>query len=411
MSFGDVFPHVLPTFEFPDRDPCFGDPSNLSTVCQVASQTMLDFLNITTPEAYLNVYCLNPPDDSCGFGYCPNPDVASPAVRYSMYFTSFVSAILLFFSPNDVTSSFYAQLLNIYSLIIAAIFSIIGHNLTHLHCVIALALAASPLTIYLVLYVLRSLFGKQTRLDVVFGPGHFLNRALVLVGIPLWIAVLVFAALPSATYTFQQAACDSLIANNHVTILFFTVFFILFLRSGFLLILMALTLVIPWTIAIYRARKSIWAKKRKFPLVRIWRKVTQRYPFIYFYTAIIIPHLIWICNIEVSLILRSTHESFTATYGQLLAIFVTVPPFISLAMIAPRMGPWFIDLAWVRLLTCRRNRPLRNPGREESTPVALSSLSSQVSLADSTHKSTMPLGGDPYADHMSLLSVQPKRAQ
>lgn len=68
---------------FPIHDPCFGDPSNSSSVCQVPTNEMIAFLNISNPTAYLEAYCLNPPIDSCAFGYCSNPDVASPAVRIS----------------------------------------------------------------------------------------------------------------------------------------------------------------------------------------------------------------------------------------------------------------------------------------------------------------------------------------
>lgn len=68
---------------FPDHDKCFGDSSNGSSICQIPSDIMIRFLNISSPAAYLSVYCDNPPADSCSFGYCPNPDVASPAVRYS----------------------------------------------------------------------------------------------------------------------------------------------------------------------------------------------------------------------------------------------------------------------------------------------------------------------------------------
>jgi hypothetical protein len=121
---------------FPDHDWCFGDPSNASSICQIPTDTMIRFLNISSPSSYVDVYCANPPVDSCSFGYCPNPDVASPAVRYSSalsflsrikplisraaYFSSLVSAILVLYSPEDVTSAFFAQLLNVYSLIVAA---------------------------------------------------------------------------------------------------------------------------------------------------------------------------------------------------------------------------------------------------------------------------------------------------
>ena len=49
----------------------------------MATPSMIDFLNITDAETYKQVYCLNPPSDSCAFGYCANPDIASLAVRLS----------------------------------------------------------------------------------------------------------------------------------------------------------------------------------------------------------------------------------------------------------------------------------------------------------------------------------------
>jgi hypothetical protein len=52
----------------------------------------------------------------------------------SAYFTSLVSAILVLYSPADVESSFFAQLLNVYSLVNAAIIAIAKHNLTKLQC-------------------------------------------------------------------------------------------------------------------------------------------------------------------------------------------------------------------------------------------------------------------------------------
>jgi len=62
--------------QFPTRPDCFGEPGCNNTV----SWPMYQFLNMTA-DNYNSFYCLNPPGDSCAFGYCPNPDVASPAVR------------------------------------------------------------------------------------------------------------------------------------------------------------------------------------------------------------------------------------------------------------------------------------------------------------------------------------------
>ncbi|KAJ7778430.1 hypothetical protein B0H16DRAFT_1879068 [Mycena metata] len=379
----NLFSGFSATTIFPDHDICFGDPTNTSSICQIPSDTMIRFLNISSPNAYLDVYCNNPPADSCAFGYCPNPDVASPAVRYSTYFTSVVSAILVLYSPEDVQSSFFAQLLNVYSLIVAAVISIADHNLTKLHSVIALTLAASPLSLYLLLYVFRSLLGRQTRLQTVFGPGMYLNRSLVLLMLPLWASVLTFTALPTSTWKFQQAACDTTVANNHIASLFFLpfiLFFFAFPEAGAVIIA---SIVFWWGVAIWRLRKTIWAKgDKKLPLGRLWRQCVLGYPFLQFYTVIILPHAFWIFNVEVGLRIFSTRERFHATYGQLLAIFVTVPPFIQLILLLPRLRPWFLDLYWVRFITRRSDQPYYS-----ARPVDSSALPMQraTMLYDSSH--------------------------
>ncbi|KAF8170695.1 hypothetical protein K438DRAFT_1982556 [Mycena galopus ATCC 62051] len=354
------------TDTFPDHDPCFGNDPNTSSLCHIPSVTMINFLNISDPASYLSSYCNNPPVDSCAFGYCPNPDVASPAVRYSAYFSSFVSAILVLYSPHDVEGAFFAQLLNVYSLIVAAMISIAKHNLTKLHSLVALALAASPLSLYLLAYVTRSLFGRHTRLDKVFGQEKYLNRAAVLLMLPLWIGVLAFTALPTSVWQFQQAACDALVADNHVESLFFMPVALFLLAFPELIGLIVGILLLSWGIGIYRLRKVIWAKHHKIlPFGRLWRQVVEHYPFIQFCSVILLPHLIWIFNVEIGLHILSTRESFSPTYGQLLAIFVTVPPFIQMCMLLPRLPRWFLDLAWVRFATCRRNKPYFNERRYE----------------------------------------------
>ncbi|KAJ7619424.1 hypothetical protein FB45DRAFT_930758 [Roridomyces roridus] len=360
----------LTEFQLPPHPSCFGDPTNTSSICQAPSAAMIDFLNITTANVYLEFYCNNPPSDSCAFGFCPNPDVASPAVRYSTYFTSLVAAILVIYSPEDVISSFFAQLLNVYSLIVAAVVSIMGHNLTKMHSVVALSLAGSPLSLYLVVYVFLSILGKQTRLRTVFGPGMHLNRALVLIVLPLWISLFIFTLLPPSVYQFQQAACDGVIGDHHIHSLFFMPFisfFMVYPHAGAAIIG---SLLIMWGIAILLARKSIWGEENeRFPFIRIWRTIGQRYPLLHFYSVIVLPSSFWIFDIEVGVAYLSPREKFTPTYGQLLAIFVTIPPFIQLCTLVPGLGRWFADLWWVRLLTCRLTK--RYSSKEDPTRAVL----------------------------------------
>lgn len=71
-----VFTGFSATTTFPDHDICFGDSKNTSAICQIPTTVMINFLNITTSNAYIDICCDNPPVDSCAFGYCPNPDVA-----------------------------------------------------------------------------------------------------------------------------------------------------------------------------------------------------------------------------------------------------------------------------------------------------------------------------------------------
>ncbi|KAJ7704725.1 hypothetical protein B0H14DRAFT_3028361 [Mycena olivaceomarginata] len=357
---------------FPNRNPCFGDLFNSSSACQVPTLQMIDFLNISSPNAYLDAYCLNPPVDSCAFGYCANPDVASPAVRISTYITTIISALLVLYSPDDAQASVVlSQLLNVYSLIIAAIIAIAHRNLTKPHTIVAMGLAASPLSVYLIIYVFRSIYGNQNRLQTVFGKGKWVNRLAVLMLVPVWFAVLVFSTLPDGAWHFQQTACDHTVAGGHIIGDFFIPFLVLFVVYPVQTGVISGMFVVAWGTAIYLQRREIWKKhNKKLPLRRMWRKVVDAYPFIQFCTVVFFPHAFWFINVEVGIMaLLSRDSTFAATYGQILALIVAVPPLIQLCLLLPRLFAWFVDLTWVRYLTCRRNEPRvgRRQGSTAST--------------------------------------------
>ncbi|KAJ7069547.1 hypothetical protein C8F01DRAFT_1113131 [Mycena amicta] len=387
-SFND--PNDFPSYyyEFPDREICFGYYPDAQ--CQNVTNTMLTFLNISNFDNYLAAYCLNPPDDSCAFGFCPNPDVASPTVRYSTYFTTVMSAILVLYSPAEVASTFFSQLLNVYSLIIAALIAVAKKNLTKPHTGVALALACSPLSAYLIIYVLRSLFGFTTRLQTVFGPGMWLPRLAVLTLVPVWVTLLALSVIPHGAWRFQQSACDEIVADHHVLRYFFEPFLVFVeIFAPFTGTVFGLWF-ISWSAAIYFQRKQIWKPgKGKFPVLRMWRKVVDRYPFIQFCTVILIPHSMWIINIEVGVDIMLTRETFSYTYGQMLALLVTIPPLIQLALLAPRFFWWFADLTWIRFITCRRNKPLHYPPRIRR--VGTDATLEDLDFHDSEMQDTLPL--------------------
>lgn len=61
----------------PDGSGAYNATAYRAGDCEV-TEDMLDFLNLTNSiTSYIAAYCLNPaPDDSCPFGFCPNPDIA-----------------------------------------------------------------------------------------------------------------------------------------------------------------------------------------------------------------------------------------------------------------------------------------------------------------------------------------------
>jgi hypothetical protein len=56
--------------------------------------------------------------------------------------------------------------------------------------------------------------------------------------------------------------------------------------------------------------------------------------------------------------------------AQVLAVFVTVPPLLSCVRLLPQCGRWFADLAWVRWVTGRRQRPPRPMQVDDMVPLA-----------------------------------------
>jgi hypothetical protein len=88
MASSDELPLTYP----PDIDCLAGlfDPTYYykDPNCSITDDAV-NFLNLTGTQykslrQFITVYCLNPPsEDICPFGFCPNPDIAGPLVRFS----------------------------------------------------------------------------------------------------------------------------------------------------------------------------------------------------------------------------------------------------------------------------------------------------------------------------------------
>ena len=208
---------------------------------------------------------------------------------------------------------------------IAAIVSIGLRQLTRLHAVFVLTAAGSPLSLYLLFHAIRSIFTDSVlRLSVVFGSGRDVkvranfNRIAVFIGVPLWITILAVIARPSRAGWFQQVACDSVFQGYLVGRFFYGPVYLLLqgdTLSKVIVLAPVGAFIVAWAIALTLQRHEINKKNRDVGIVRrIWRGVTDTYPFLRFTTVIALPFTIWIAMLETGALF--TNEYFEPTYGQ-----------------------------------------------------------------------------------------------
>jgi len=68
---------------------------------------------------------------------------------------------------------------------------------------------------------------------------------------------------------------------------------------------------------------------------------------------VLLPTLYWVIVLEIAAIYFDTGAGDALSFGQLLALFVALPPVISVIQVWPKLVVWFTSLAWVRRLTQR----------------------------------------------------------
>ncbi|KAF8498942.1 hypothetical protein BU17DRAFT_59222 [Hysterangium stoloniferum] len=345
----------------PDTSLCV---ANQPADCIITDQ-MISFLNITGYESYFQAYCLSPPQhDGCPFGFCPNSDIGGPLVRISAYITNLLTAILIFYGHKKLQQSMWSQILNVYSLLITCAISIILKQLTKIHAIIAITTAGSPVSLYLVFYAIRSMWGGSHRMEHavtsntklphnIMRQPYFIYRMLVITGLGIWIALAIYILLPRNVSNFIQVSCEGTIGSNvfkYFFILPFVLFGILAKEFGTpgaaLAGLPIALLVLSWVIPIWRCCSEI---RKKGTFTSLWQIMYERYPFIHFATTVVLPFGYWVFLVEVG-VMMSNDNTWSITFGQVLAVFVALPPFIQVMPLIPRCHPWFRGLTWVRIL-------------------------------------------------------------
>ena len=173
-----------------------------------------------------------------------------------------VQAILIFYSPNRVKAAFWSQSLITYSLLITCATSLFQGNLTRFHAIILVSLVCSPVNIYFTGYSIRA-FWSSHRLDTALGRKQYGRRAMVLLSVGIWIAILVYAYLPERYTKFAQDSCrGSTIAESFFLGAPFVFAYILPVegRAGVLVafLMIPILVIVTWVIIIVRRRKEIW---------------------------------------------------------------------------------------------------------------------------------------------------------
>ncbi|KAK7683467.1 hypothetical protein QCA50_013301 [Cerrena zonata] len=382
---------------------------NLSQNCDdvPVTQSMVNFLNLTTAglSIFKQAYCVNPPeDDSCPFGYCPNADVAGPLVRIAAYVTNFFLSILIFYAPESAREAFWSQILSIYSLLITVAISIAQASLTQYHAALATVIVGSPLTFYLIMYSIVSFFQKGHRLEDLLGHGQLFARCVVISAGLFWIGLLIRIVVSKHLVHFSQRSCDMQPGQpplaKYLYIFPFQSLTHFFDDTPWLIIavfgIIFLT-IISWIIAIILQRKAIWPPGEKWTpqIRRTWVIVGRNYSFIHFMSIVVIPTSYWISVIEIGSWVANSDQEFSLSYGQVLAVFVAVPPVFETIKLLPQLADWFLYLTWVRRITGRPSR--RKSTQKTDLPINAATAShddtesSWKSVAASSNYSTSDL--------------------
>jgi hypothetical protein len=163
-------------------------------------------------------------------------------------------AILIFHAPKRVKDAFYYQISTIYTLLITCSVSLFQVNITRLHATIAIFIVSSPVSIYFIIYSVRTFWGEH-RLDTVLGRKNYLNRGLIFFAAGIWIAIVIYTSLKSTQSRFTQGSCRIITAQE--------VFALRGLIGSPPVIITAIA-VLSWAFSIVLARKEIWPPGERY---------------------------------------------------------------------------------------------------------------------------------------------------
>ncbi|KAJ6501869.1 hypothetical protein C8R45DRAFT_1209547 [Mycena sanguinolenta] len=359
--------------------PFAASQSPLPAISTFDFQTPLSIYDPTFPD-YISAVCIEPSKINlyqCLIGdlsweRCPNTDVAGILVRVATYLANFLLGIILMYSPEDAETSVWAQLLTVYSLLVSGFIAIGNGSLSRFHSEMTIFLVMSPLSTSLFVYSVLGLCGRTHRLDNILSGRreHLLPRLLVIGYVVLSIALLLFNSSASDSH-FSPNPCEFHSAVKTLARVFSNLLFIPYAglipvallavaavdsHDGFVggVAFMAnlpfLLIVVAFVCGTIRQRhrlaKEFREQSNRWKIWVAWDVLAEQYPFMHFCGVFFVPMIYWIWVIELGT-LGTPDNLFSLSFGQILALFVVLPPLWQVIQMAPKARGWFMNLTVV----------------------------------------------------------------
>ncbi|KAJ7288417.1 hypothetical protein C8J57DRAFT_1280167 [Mycena rebaudengoi] len=342
-------------------------------------ETPLSLDDDTFPD-YITALCLHPDlivPSQCRIGgfewtRCPNSDISGILVRFSAYLANVLLGIVLIYSPMESSTAVWTQLLTVYSLLVSGMLAMGQAGLSRFHAGMTIFLVMSPLSSTLVVYAVLGFCDRKHRLDSILSQRreHLLLRILVIGFAIISIALVIFTNAADADH-FAASPCEDDDSYKTAIGVLLNLLFIPYAGVIVLILILSNTpseaigswilTLLPFVLIVISLVYGLFAKRatiakacevqaNRWKIWVAWDVLAEHYPFMHFCGVFFVPMLYWIMVNEVRT-LGTPDNIFSSTFGQILALFVILPPLYQVIFMVPLCIPWFKNLTCVRVVT------------------------------------------------------------
>ncbi|KAJ7068780.1 hypothetical protein C8F01DRAFT_979160, partial [Mycena amicta] len=314
---------------------------------------------------------------------CPNGDVAGILVRLAAYMANLLLGIVLMYHPDESSTAVWTQILTVYSLLISGIIAIANGGLSRFHSGMTIFLVMSPLSSALVVYAVLGFCGRAHRLDTILSGRreHLFPRLLVIGYAVASLALIIFTSAASIEH-FTPSNCESDDSYKSFVGILLNLLFIPY--TGVVLVMIIIraaqgadlggfyaglefVAVMPFVLILVsiiygvvkqrsQLAKEFRIQNNRWKIWVAWDVMAVQYPFMHFCGVFFVPMLYWIMVNEIRTI-GTPDNIFSSSFGQILALFVILPPLWQVINMAPRGRTWFMNVTAVRMVTRRPQDP------------------------------------------------------